>query len=651
MKGTLYSSDFVKNSNDELRLLEFNTDTDFPSASLSHFNWNPLIDVILSSSINEVHVISKQFQEYIVLNLSESLQTSNYSGNFTNILETHDTIYPTDVEDGANVFILRMAYNEAAIFDSEYCKNELGLYKLFSSDTTGSTYTISHYVSSSADDYENNTLTETFNSVNVPDIAIKKQAFSDGPTLNFFKIGNSSDTDSNRYSSFLSTYEDGNIVSNYIDTSESTNHMKSYRAANILYGTELSVMNIASYKIDSWVDKPTSITFDDTQISNLIDNKHRYEFATNWPKEYWKNGHGVYSESELVNVSGSLVKAKDTVVGDLYKSIDIVGLPDSDNADQIFSWSFAGNTLPVGTSITSSALVTKDSSSVEYGVLTEISSSNNSSVLVGNSLPLLVYNVSEDLIEFQYSYNITTGSYQLFDESGSRIDVVENNLVIFEGNEFTYELNMETDDTYLINNSGVLLTAHNPFYSSKTDFTCFLAGTKIQTIGGDKNIEDIIVGDIVQSWDEENQKFTTASVSEIDHSHTVGDHINGCNQAGYGEPGVFKLIIDMNDDTNPDTEPNDLGLRFTPEHPFLTKRGWAAISPLTNQEPWVTQQEEVIILEVGDFVKFDDQYESGKWIEIKSIEFEPMDGTTPVYNFTVPGFNNYCAHYVVAHNK
>lgn len=649
MKGTLYSSDFVKNSLGELKLLEFNTDTDFPSASLSHFDWTPLIDVISSSSINEVHVVSKKFQENIVLNLSESLHASNYNVSFTNIVETRDTIYPTDIEDGANVFILRMAYNEAAIFDSEYCKNELELYKLFSSDTNGSTYTIPHYVSSSNDEYENNTLTETFNSANVPDVAIKKQAFSDGPTLNFYKIGNSSDTDSNRYSSFLSTYEDGDIVSNYIDTSESTNYMKSYRAANILYGTELSIMNIASYKIDSWVDKPTSITFDDTQISNLIDNKHRYEFATNWPKEYWKNGHGVYSESELVNVSGSLVKAKDTVVDELYKSIDIVGLPDTDNADQIFSWSFAGNTLPEGTSITSSALVTKDSSSVEYGVLTEISSSNNSSVIVGNALPLLVYNVNEDLIEFEYSYNIITGSYQLFDESGSRIDVVENNLVIFEGEEFTYELNMETDDTYLINNSGVLLTAHNPFYKVDPGFTCFLAGTKIQTPSGDINIEDIVVGDIVQSWDESNQRFAPGTVSEIDHSHTVGDHIDGCRRAGYGEPGIFKLKVDMSD--GGDETSNDLGLRFTPEHPFLTKRGWAAISPLTNQEPWVTQQEEVVILEVGDFVKFDDHYESGKWLEIKSIEFEPMDGTTPVYNFTVPEFNNYCANWIVAHNK
>jgi len=28
-----------------------------------------------------------------------------------------------------------------------------------------------------------------------------------------------------------------------------------------------------------------------------------------------------------------------------------------------------------------------------------------------------------------------------------------------------------------------------------------------------------------------------------------------------------------------------------------------------------------------------------------------MDGTTPVYNFTVPEFNNYCANWIVAHNK
>ena len=646
MKGTLYSSDFVKNSSGDLKLLELNTDTDFPSASLSHFDWTPFVDLLLSESIETVHVVHKNFQQYLVSNLSESLDTSNYTGSFLTTLETADTIYPTDVSDSDTIFILRLAYNEAAIFDSEYCKTEIPLYKLFTEATGSETdYIIPHYVSSSAEDYVNNNLSQTFNSNIVPDVALKRSDV-DGPKLNFYKIGNESETDANRYSSFISSvYEDGFIISNYIDTSDSTDYMHSYRACNILYGTELSSMNIGMYKIQSWVDKPDDIGYDSSQIAGIIANKHRYEFATNWPKEYWKNQGGVWEESELIDVDGNIVQAKDTVVNTRYQSIDIPGLPDTDNASDIFSWSLDGNTLPEGTSVTSSALVTKDSASVQYGVLTEISSSNDSSILVGSSLPLLVYNQTDDQIEFEYAYNLTTDSYQLLDSTGSLVNIVENNLVIFEGDTNTYELNMETDDTFTINSAGVLLVSHNPFYSGGE--TCFLAGTQVQTLAGDKNIEDIIVGDIVQGWDSENNRFVTASVTAIDHSHTVGDHLAGCQSAGYGECGVFKLIVDFGDGEGP----SDAGFQFTPEHPFLTKEGWKAISPLTNQEPWVSQQDEVLNLEVGDFVKFDDITEEGKWVEIVEIGFEPKEASTPVYNFTVEGISNYCVSYIVAHNK
>lgn len=656
MKGTLYSSDFVKFSNGDIKLLEYNTDTDFPSASLEHFNWSNLTDVLESQSIDTIHVVYKEFQQILASNISESIHINSPSITWEETVETNETIYPGDVTDSSTKFVLRLAYNEAAIFDSEYCKNGINLYKLYT-DSGSESHVIPHYVSSSADEYVFDNLTRVVNQSTIPDITIKKGEYGDGVQLDFYKIGNSSDTIENRITSFVSTvYTDGDIISTYADTSEN-NHVHSYRSANILYDTDLKYLNIGMYKIKSWVDLPTSISYDDSQIVNKIDNKHRYEFATNWPKEYWKNQGGVFSESELINSSGSIVLAKDTIVNDKYVSLNVAGLPDTDNIDQVMNWTSAGSTLPAGTAITSSALITKESSSVEYGVLSEISSSNNSSIIVGNSLPMLTYNEPEDAVRFVYTYNLVAGQHKLFDSTGSLYDIVENNLIIFENEESTYELNMETDDTYMINNSGVLLIAHNPFYGSgppEVGETCFLAGTQIITVDGSKNIEDIVVGDVVQSWDESTKSFVSATVSEIDHSHTVGDHLEGCNRAGYGEAGVFKLMVDMMEEPE---NLGDAGFRFTPEHPFLTQDGWKAISPLVNQEPWLTQQEEVLTLEVGDFIKFDDNYRTtgeegdGKWIRITDIQFEPMDPSTPVYNFTVPTMNNYCVNYIVAHNK
>jgi hypothetical protein len=648
MKGTLYSSDFVKNLQNEFKLLELNTDTDFASASLQHFDWNPFIEQLNSSSIDTVHVIYKGFQEHLANNFSESLDNSEYDFTWEETIERPETIYPTDVQDSSTKMVLRMAYNEAAILDSDYCKNGVQLYKLFQ-ENNNQLDVIEHYVSSSNDEYVNDTLNKATNEQNIPDYVVKDVISSDGVHLEFYKLGSSSLDAEIRFDEMISSsYEDGDIITSFHDTTGDGDTVSSYRTCNIIYGNDLDLITVGTYKVDAWLDIPETLTVDDTELINKLPNKHRYEFASNWPKEFWKNQGGVSSQSELQNVSGSLVQAQHTVIGDYYKSINIAGLPDVDVASTIESWSYAGNALPTGTELTSSALVSKASSSVAYGVLNEISMSNDSSIFVGSALPILVYDKDDDLVRFEYVRNLDTGSYQLFNSSGSLIDIVENNLVVFENNELTYELNMETDDTFLINNAGIYLIAHNPYYNGGAGFfTCFLAGTQISTVVGPKNIEDILVGDTVITWDEKANKFSESEVTNIDHRHTVGDHIAGCQEVGYNQAGVFKLTCDMGKE---DDGISDLGIRFTPEHPFLTKDGWKALAPLPNQEPWATEGAEIQHLEVGDFLKWNDGPE-GSWIEIKEIEFEVYDANTSVYNIEVKDTRNYIAGNVVVHNK
>ena len=148
MKGTLYSADFIKDSNGNLLLNEFNTDTDFTINALATFNYEPFVELLVSESINEVHVIYKGFQGEFVKSISSSLFNSTYTGSFTTTMESVNTIYPTDVDDAADKFILRMAYNESAIFDSTYCKTNTNLYKLFT-DNNDSASVPNHYISSS----------------------------------------------------------------------------------------------------------------------------------------------------------------------------------------------------------------------------------------------------------------------------------------------------------------------------------------------------------------------------------------------------------------------------------------------------------------------------------------------------------------------
>ena len=149
MKGTLFSADFIEDSNGDLRLLELNTDTAVTDNGLAYINFNGLVDIISTNSISEVHVISKEFHKNLVSLLSQSLHDSAVSISvFQNIVEEPNSIYPTSVEDSSDKFILRMAYDESAIFDSEYTKNKLGPLSLFTnSGDSGSV--AEYYISSS----------------------------------------------------------------------------------------------------------------------------------------------------------------------------------------------------------------------------------------------------------------------------------------------------------------------------------------------------------------------------------------------------------------------------------------------------------------------------------------------------------------------
>ena len=134
MKGTLFSADFATDGSDNLRLLEINTDTGIASSSFGLFDFSPLYNVLNSGSIDKIHVVYKDHQTEFINFFSQSLVTQ-YTGSissFDRTIEEGNTIYPSTITDAADKFILRLAYDEAAILDSTYAKNNLNyVHKLF----------------------------------------------------------------------------------------------------------------------------------------------------------------------------------------------------------------------------------------------------------------------------------------------------------------------------------------------------------------------------------------------------------------------------------------------------------------------------------------------------------------------------------------
>lgn len=129
------------------------------------------------------------------------------------------------------------------------------------------------------------------------------------------------------------------------------------------------------------------------------------------------------------------------------------------------------------------------------------------------------------------------------------------------------------------------------------DATCFLADTKIPMADGNlKNIQDIEVGDLVQSMDLSTGEFAEGEVINVFH------HPAERMKQGY-------LIID--------------GLKVTPEHPFFVDGEWV----------------EARDLKVGD--AFGDG--------IDSISYVP-DAQLPSFNFEVGVYHNYMVSDGLVHN-
>ncbi|GIP20642.1 polymorphic toxin-type HINT domain-containing protein [Paenibacillus sp. J22TS3] len=124
---------------------------------------------------------------------------------------------------------------------------------------------------------------------------------------------------------------------------------------------------------------------------------------------------------------------------------------------------------------------------------------------------------------------------------------------------------------------------------------CFVAGTKIKTDEGEKNIEDIEVGDKVLSKDEETGK---QAYKEVTHLYRNDKEI------------IYELTV------------GDQVIETTDNHPFWVEgKGWVLAADL----------------QVGDKL----QQSNGNTLKIDNIKIVRHEEKVKVYNFTVAEFHTY----------
>lgn len=611
MKGTLFSADFVKDSNGNLRLLELNTDTSIVKNELSNLNLVEFSNILQTNNITELDIIYKPIYHLGIVTRISDYITENCQ--FITSINLHDeqgnTIYPTSIEDANDKFVLRMAYDESALFDSEYCKSRLNVYNLFTENSITDNC-VAYYHSSSIGEFD--TLTREVNPSNIPDATIKDIDETNNP-IDFFKINTESGTIEENWNNFLTqnSGEDKLIEQYHFHTSsvDTNNHITSIRFVGIVYGSNLDFIELASFKKSSIFELPSSLNLDSG--TNKIKDYHFYEFVTNAIKS---DSAGILSSHEVLMEDDTWKEISDIQVGESVKSYYISSSLQYESDLTSLMNSYDGNQFPSGSYLTSSVVVFKDSKNLKYNSMIEMSVDGDS-LFAGTNKGYLIYDSLTNKSSFKPIHEINSDTDFLYDLNGEMVKVDEVNFYVSSDNELSFiELDVEDTDTYIINGS----TAFNSLVTHNAP--CFVAGTPILMEDGTYlNIENVKVGDRVLSFDFKNEESIGSNVLNI-FSKKVSKVVKYKFESG-------KELV------------------ATEDHPiYVIGKGWTSYSDSLSNTLY-SLEEPIKKIEIGDVIKLYNRTDI-------LVNTEILEGEYTVYNLSeVEKYHNYYANDVLSHNR
>jgi hypothetical protein len=617
MKGTLFSADFIKDKNGNLRLLELNTDTGIIFQEIDNIDYTDFFNVLQTNGIDTIDIIYKPYIHFELINsLTKKIKDElSFIININLHDEEFDNVLPTSIEDAPNKFILRVCFDDSALFDNYYTKNRLNVYNLFNENEL-SDFTVAYFHSS--DIGETNTLTYEINDENIPDATIKDINESFNP-IDFFKIGalNETETNEERWNNFLEENKaDDKIIEQYHfhpSNLDELGHITSVRYYGIVYGPNLDLIDLHSYRVSSIFEMSETLDYETTEsvYSKKIMDHHYYELTTNFLK---KDSGGILSGHEILKDDGTWIKISDITIGESVTSYSIEGSPQTESNLNTVTWNTEGSTLPTGSYKTTSEVVFKDVKQLKYCGMVELKVDNDS-VFSGVNKKYLIYDSLTNLTSFKYLTSINADTDYLFDIDLNLIDIDEANFFVTKDPGLTFiELDVEEADTYIIKGS----TSFNSAISHNAP--CFVAGTQIQLENNEiKNIEDVLIGDIILSYD-----FKTESIKPSEVLNIFTKKVNSIVQYTFNNDTILKATLD---------------------HPiYVIEKGWASHSETLSNSLYKLDTP-VKKIEIGDNVKLYDKIVT--LTDIKVL-IEPYQ----VYNLSeINPFHNYFANDVLVHNR
>ena len=333
MKGTIIGTDLLE-YNDSVKILEINTNTTIFNSGAELLDYDSLFSVLTQNNISELHFIYNEEDSYIAtedmdFKFEEILKEKCLENNiiyFPYKVPKYSITVPY-IEDTADKFILRQAFDTTALVDSTYCADKFEFGNLM----TGSIYSTNTYFTSPDLSFDNlNTIIEyTGGQPNI----VKKSRY---PDYDFGKFPSVHKLDTNaELSDMKDSLEDNFLLQDFIfdESNIVNNRWNIIRSIDIIYGGELDIVNMGAYRTSTSVNMDFCLDEFEPGTKQL-NTKSRFKWVNKVSKAKIIDYH-TDADSLILNASGSLISMDDIDVGDSLKSIDFTNLDGYSPSDDL----------------------------------------------------------------------------------------------------------------------------------------------------------------------------------------------------------------------------------------------------------------------------------------------------------------------------
>ena len=369
MKAVLLATDYLKDIDGSFKILETNTSisiaTQFPQ---NYFNGERFSQFVIDNGITEIYFLTHRggsSVDSIDLNYNEGdelnsiliIAPESVDGEITyHIKPSPNNVNPFFVEDASNRLIIRLAYDENALIDETYAKDNFNFLKLIS-DSDPSLICPTYF--NDGVDLTVDTLGQTIRDNGIyPNYIIKKRY----PTTDYgtypkvLKINNIEELNLLKQN----LLEDELLQEYILNLNDLENgKLKTYRTVQMIYGSNLDVYDFMDpYFHTNKLPIDSTVDYD---VNGYIETWEKPKFLQKVHNTTLNNRFHTYSFSNILLNDNTVVSVNDVVVGDTIKSKLLYNL----NLDDDHLWkTYSESSTNV---FTQSSSATTELVSKEYG--------------------------------------------------------------------------------------------------------------------------------------------------------------------------------------------------------------------------------------------------------------------------------------------